>query len=379
MLENIKRFLLPSSPTIIPQWTQHITELKLRKEELKRRFLNFYGYDSKALRILKHICSNVDIEYLDTLKNDYERYLYYFTTFNNRNENIFNPTSHGKQYHHTFYTRTFFNTLEYLIPTGDNDYIKILPFDKDWEEWSKLKPVVLWYNDSNEFSLDILNDQVKYRYDQPTWATIFIDSCTLGMMYYSYIKKAPYMDDEKTIHNFLHRYIFSKFFDDLEDIWLLNQFKFLINNINNNQSIQEFSNLYIYQGGRQKEANTRLYNKILEIKSGNIRPANILSSPLLFTGSILNKINYGFIYLDTEHLKQYEFTRILKDLPYLEIILKLYNFRPDSSYYKELSRELRVQLYRYKINKPWSTLTDTIIKSTIEEKIEELYELVQIK
>ena len=379
MLEDMKRFLLPTNPIIIPQWNQHINELKLRKEELKRRFLNFYGADSKALRILKHICANVDIEYLDTLTNDYDRYLYYFVTFNNRNENVFNPTIYGKQYHHTFYKRTFFNTLEYLIPTGDNDYIKILPFDSTWDEWSKLKPVVLWYNDSNEFSLDILNDQVKYRFDQPLWATIFIDCCMLGMMYYAYLKKAPYIDDEKTIHNFLHKHVFSKFFDDLEDIWLFNQFKLVVNSVTEEQKIEEFNHLYVYQGGRQKEANTRLHNRLVEVKNGNVKPGGILSSHLLFTGSILNKINYGFEYLDTEHLRQYEFTRILKDIPYLEMILKLYSFRPDHSSYQELTRTLRVMLHRYKINRPWNNLTDTIIKTEIEERIENLYSLVQLK
>ena len=160
----------------------------------------------------------------------------------------------------------------------------------------------------------------------------------------------------------------------MEDIYLLNRIKNLVNNIDEETN---YDYTFRYIGAREKEANIRLINKIADIKNGNVRPNQLLSSPLLNSGSILNKITYSFDNLDTEHLQQYEYTRILRDLPYLDLILDLYGFRPDSSYYRNITQELRIYLRRYLMNKVWSSVADKYVRVTIEDKLNSLYEKVQ--
>lgn len=375
MLENIKKYLLPVTPTIVPQWNQHLEELTIRRKEVKRRFLNFYGADSRALRTLKHVAGSIDLDYLKYCKNDYDAYSNYFRFFGNVADYIFNPTKFGKAYRKLFYHKTHFATTEFIIPNSDIDHIKTLPIGHDWSIWSKVKPVTLWYHDSTEHSLDLLNDQVKFRYEQPNYSVTFIDSIALGMMYWKYLN-TPILTEEKTLHNFLHKYVFSKLFEDLEDIYLINRIKNIINGLEDN--ITNSDVLYGYSGGRELEANKRLAMKITDIKNGNLRPNNLLSSPLLTNNtSILGKLSYSFEYLDIEHLKQYEYCRILRDLPYLDMIIKLHEFRNDSSYYQQLTQELRIYLKRYITNKVWSSIADSTIRYRIETTILDLHERIQ--
>lgn len=377
MLDNLKRYLLPVTPTIIPQWNQHINELKIRREEIKRRYLNNYGSDSRALRTLKHLIGSIDIDYLSSQRNDFDAYTNYFSLFGNVADYIFNPTKFGKAYRKMFYHKTIFSTTEFLIPVNDVDHIKYLPLGRPWDEWKYVKPVTLWYHDSHEHTLDLLKNQVHFKFDQPNYSLTFINSTALAMMWWKY-SNTHLPDEEQTLHNFLHKYVFSKLFEDLEDIWLLNRIKTIVEHCNDIDGTAESdTNLYGYAGGRQKEANNRLMLKIIDIKNGNLRPNNLLSSELLLSGSILNKINYAFEYLDTEHLKQYDYTRILRDLPYLELILKLHEYRPDSSFYLNLTQELRIYLKRYLSSKPWSSVADSYVRTIIEEKINNLHDRVK--
>lgn len=377
MLDQLKRYLLPVTPTIIPQWNQHINELRIRREEIKRRYLNNYGGDSRALRMLKHLAGSIDLDYLNNQKNDFEAYVNYFSVFGNVADYIFNPTKFGKAYRKMFYHKTIFSTTEFLIPVNDVDHIKYLPLGESWDTWKHLKPITLWYHDSHEHTLDLLKNQVHFKFDQPNYSLTFIDSTMLAMMWWKY-SNTHIPEEEQTLHNFLHKYVFSKLFEDLEDIWLLNRIKNIVDSCEEDDgTTKSDTNLYGYAGGRQKEANNRLKLKIIDIKNGNLRPNNLLSSELLLSGSILNKINYAFEHLDTEHLKQYDYTRILRDLPYLELILKLHEYRPDSSYYLNLTQELRIYLKRYLSSKPWSSVADSYVRTILEDKINELYDRVK--
>ena len=146
MLDKLQKYLLPSSPIIVPQWYQHIEELNTRKKEVKRRFDNFYGADSRALRLLKHVAGSIDLDYLKYCKNDFEAYRNYFSFFHTTADYIFNPTKFGKAYRKLFYHKNLYATTEFIVPTNDVDHIKILPLGRDWEYWKSLKPVTLWYH-----------------------------------------------------------------------------------------------------------------------------------------------------------------------------------------------------------------------------------------
>ena len=81
MLDKLQKYLLPSSPVIVPQWYQHLEELNVRKKEVIRRFNNFYGADSRSLRLLKHVAGSIDLDYLKYSRNDFEAYRNYFSIF----------------------------------------------------------------------------------------------------------------------------------------------------------------------------------------------------------------------------------------------------------------------------------------------------------
>lgn len=381
MLDQLTRYLYPVTPYIIPQWESYIKDLQYQKNELKRRFLLNHGADTRAMRLLADMIGRLDFDYLSKQRNDIERFMYYFDIVGKQWDEIFRPGRTGRAYRHVFYRKQLFASNEYICSTEDIDYLKLLPLDRPWEEWKKVQPVHIWYHDSNEYTLNLLDDTVGFKYVIPNYAIIFIDSISLAFKYYKYSVSDIPEEEEKTRHNFLHRHVFSFLFEDLQNIWLFNQILGCAEIINGelDDSIikktysPESDRQYGYKSARYELSMQRLIEKFQLIKDGNLYPSHLLSSNLLTTGSILEKINYGFTYLDPTHIKQYEYTRILRDLPFLKLIYMLYKWRIDSVQYNSIRLSMEKLLRRYLQSKPWSTIADPVMRTVIEEEIKKMY------
>lgn len=376
MLQELATHFREATPRIIPKWSQYLESLDFQKDQLKRRFLNVYGAESRAMRILRQMLIPVDtdIEYLKNQSNDFARYLNWFTKLEGTVTDIFDPVQGGRAYRKTFYKRGLFSTNEYLCPVDDVDHISILPFDKSWEEWEKVKPVTIWYHDTDEYSLNIVQGNVITKYTQPTYSVVFIDTISLLFKYYKYMTCDITGEHEKTPHNFLWKHVFSSFFDDLQNIWVLNRILYCASIIDNEENskiiLQQFppsDKQYGYIGGRYLESMESLFEVFQDVKDGNLRVNNLLSSKLLPSGSILDRIHYSWKYLDVPHLQQYRHMRIIRDMPILDIILKMYAWRPDTEMYRTLRRDMLVHLRRYKSNRFWAKIADAAVRAKIED------------
>lgn len=385
MLDNLKSHFRHATPKIIPQWTQYLNSLQIQKEQLRTRFLNNYGGEPRGFRILKQIVDYVDVEYLDKQRNDFDRYINYFLSVRNNAERLFQPVESGRVYRKMFYKKGLFATNEYFCPVDDVDHLSTLPMDKSWEEWEKVQPVHLWYHDTQEYSLNILTGQVAFTYTNPTYALIFVDTLALMFKYYKYISSPTTGEEEKTLHNFIQNHVFKFFFDDLQNTWLLNQILLCCDIADTSRSIKEITSdiqksnrQYGYIGGRHHEAVEDLINALDDVRDGNVRVNSLLSAKLLPSGSLIDRIHYSFKYLDIAHMQQYKYIRILRDLPLLDLIIKMHLWRPDTETYKSLARNLRFELRRLQTNKPWSRINDSAIREHIQTWLDSTLEKVSI-
>lgn len=378
MLTDLRSHFKDFTPKIIPQWSQYLYSLRLQKRQLSTRFLNQYGYEPRGFRILKQILDSLDVEHLVKQPNDFARYFNGLLPARLNANRLLQPVEYGRAYRKVFYKKGLFATNEYLCPVDDVDHIKILPFDRPWEEWEKVKPVHLWYHDSNEYSLNLLTGSVVFKYQNPTYAIVFVDVISLLFKYYKYLI-TPMVGEEKTLHSFIHKHVYNSFFDDLQNTWILNQILICSNIVDSKSEmdvittdLQPSDRQFGYIGGRYTEAMEHLTKAFMDVRLGKIRVNSLLCSELLPSGSIIDRIEYSLKYLDVAHRNQLRYIRILRDMPIIDLIIQMYSWRSDVELYKSLRRELRYIVRRYINSKPWSKIYDSAIRTHIKDWLIEL-------
>ena len=382
MLELLGKYLYKASPMLIPVWDQYLDDLTILRNELHRRYMLNYGADSRCLRILSMMAGETDINYLVKQKNDYDRYINYFFPSQQIWNDVFRPTKNGRAYKKVFYKKGIYAPNEYLCPCDDVDHLKILPMNKPWEYWKHVKPVHIWYHDSNEYTLNMLENKIAFKHSIPTYSVVFIDSISLAFKYYKYITSDIPEEGEKSLHNFVHRHVLSLLFQDLQDVWITNQVLNSIEMVKDPENEELMENIvnekvdirYGFRGTRFKEAIDRLTSRIYLIKQGNNRPQNFLSSKIYPSGSIIDKINYSLIYLDMPHLRQYEYVSFLRDWKYFTILYELNKLNLSNPMYRNLCQELRIYVRRYKNSRFWNAIYDSSLRSKIDDYMNYLSE-----
>ena len=380
MLEELYMHFHEANPRVLPKWEQHIQTLQLQKNILTNRFLNIYSPESRGFRCLRQVLDQIDsaeIEYIFKQGNDFSRYINCFLPLQRNSNRLFQPVESGRAYRHTFISRGVYSTNEYICAVDDVDNLSTLPLDKNWEEWNKVQPVHLWYHDSQEYSLNLLQTKVKYTYTNPTYAIIFIDVIALLFKYYKYMTLDIPNETEKSIHNFIQNHVYRFFFTDLQDIWLFNQLLICTNLTDSTENISSIldevtlqNKQYGYLGGRHITAMENLMLALNDVRNGNLRVNSLLSSKLLSTGSLLDRINKSFKYLDVAHIQQLQYMTILRDIPMIDLILQMHRWRIDTEAYRSLARELRWKLRRLMNNRPWSKIYDPVIKNHLKSWLE---------
>lgn len=380
MLTTLQSHFRQTTPKTIPKWSQYLESLQLQKSQLQTRFLNSYGTESRGFRILKQIIDQLDTDmiiYLEKQPDDFARYLNGFMPMQRNSIRLFQPTESGRAYRNVFYDKGIFATNEYFCPVDDVDHLFTLPFTKSWEEWDKVQPVHLWYHDSPEYSLNLIKAKVHFKYQNPSYAIIFVDVIALLFKYYKYMTTRIIGEEEKSLHNFIHNHVFKFFFSDLQNIWILNQILLCSNVVDLTQDIDaittqiQLSNRqYGYIGGRHTEAIESLLRAFDEVRDGKVRVNSLLSFDLLPTGSVIDRIHYAFNYLDVAHVQQYKYMRILRDMPIIDLLIQMHGWRADTETYKSLTKALRVVLQRLQVNKPWSKIYDSSIRMHIKDWID---------
>lgn len=159
---------------------------------IRERFKRLYkseGYESHAVRLLRYIINNADFDLLERQGNNFDRYMYHLRFIKASLDNIFDRISRGRGYRNIFF-KSERKTEEFILPVEDLNTLVHLPLDtEDWETWKKVRPVRLWDHNSDEFTVNLLNDRFTFtRGLEPTNAIILIDVVALILKYFIWKK-----------------------------------------------------------------------------------------------------------------------------------------------------------------------------------------------
>lgn len=378
MLEMLEQFIEPYSPRLIPAWNQYVQYIETYTQPIMKRFMLATDASTKGIAMLRYILSCADWNYLLKPGSDFNKYIYHVRFVKDDLENTFDHTTNGFRYFNCFTGTQLGKVQEFIIPVEDVTSASTLPFDKGWSYWKDIRPVRYLSHDSQEFTINIEKDVVRFYKEKPSYAIISIDVVALIFKYMKYLMEAP--DDPeyegKDQRRFLHKYVLSGFMRDLTDIFLIQQMN-TVASVGSIEELREFTQqnvssdqMYGFVGHRYHEASTVFYREIENIKSGQLRPRSLLSSPLLTRRVALNERAFMIDEnLDVPRLRQYQFYRFLRDKDMFNLILKLYKFRADDPLCERLERHVKPKIYKLMRDKIWLYMKDSTIRSKIEQDL----------
>ena len=381
MIEFILPYVQDKDARAIPSYQTYLKEQKNYILDRYRRFQHQLGYASPGINLLRYILQFIDLDYLNNQSNNYDRYTYHIRFIYKDIIEIFDKSKRGDSY-----TNLFFNqTNEYLLPVSDINAIINLPlYTNDWNTWKLVKPLRVWCTDSDEFTINILNDKVIYNGEQPSYAIELLDPVALIFKYYIWLTNQKQFEpnqelvDETPALYFLHKYVMCDSVWDLGDNWLLRQLNHVLRFDNLTDFYQNLNSTpanrqYGWISLRFVRAMNEIWNLTHDIKR-NIRPEAFFSSKLLFSGSINNRIGEVSNDLTLPHLLQYEWMTFIRDKDLMKLFIKVWSFRKDLPSVKSMGINLRRDLRRMLLRRPWAQCVDPKFKLNMENEMRAMVE-----
>ena len=373
----------------LPPYQTFLKSQKVFVTEQYNRFFKAFGYESQGISLLRYILQFVDMDYLDTQLNNYDRYRYHLRYIRKDLIETFDQVYTGHAKTDLFFTSKHFSTAEYLLPVEDLNAIINLPLDHDdWDTWSKVQPLRLWAYDSNEYSINIINDRVHFHEMEPSYAIELLDVIALVFKYYFWFKQQRLREEAIEIavaapqQFFLHKYVLCNWCYDLTDAWLMNMFTLLMNtpaeevdttfnycNLTSNQRYGWIAMTSAPAFGYVKD--------LLVDASRNMRPEVIFDSKLLLqgpNGSINDRIRALNAELSLPRLQQYDWLKWLRDKSLYNFYCKVWEARYDLPTTRTYFRKWRRSFRRTLNHKPWNICDNVVLKSQIEDEMTQFFE-----
>lgn len=348
-----------------------------------RRLLGAQGHESPGIKLLRYILQFVDINYLDTQSNNYDRYSYHLRYIRRDLMNIFDRVQRGGGYHNLFLAPNRFITEEYLLPVEDTNAISNLPLaSNSWEDWRLVKPLRFWASDSKEYTINLMNDSVHYTGMPPGYCVELLDVIALVFKYYFWLKQQRMNETAEELallapqQLFLHKYVFCDWCWDLTDAWLMNIFADLLNSTEDDFDYRSLctDDQWGWIAITSKNAFRYLQRLFIESTSRNMRPEVIFDSRILMQGTIYDRMTAISTTLELPPLQQYDWLRWLRDKSLYRLYCGIWRLRFDLPTARSHFVNWRRDFKRTLNHRPWNYCNNILLKNSIEEEMTQFYE-----
>ena len=296
MLQYIKTTLTYGNKKYLPDWNRYIDSLLALARPIQYSHFNSYGSSTKGNNLLSMILAMLDLPYIDRHKDDTYLYSNYVRFIENDLDAIFSKFSTGRTYFNMFITKNSLNTQEYLLPVNHGDYIRILPFNSHFNDWTKLRALRLIDHNSNEYTVSLVTDTITFKYNPPTYAVFTIDPIILVFQYKHFLYDLTLLPENRNTLYFIHKYVINPIFTDLIDIWLLRKINTIFS-LQTDIQYGDFSNIlekYDISKGNispgYKAAAQDIFFEKIKLIHGSTKPNDFLFSKTLSYGSINDRI-----------------------------------------------------------------------------------------
>ena len=390
LLELLQPYMVEKEPRAIPKYHTYLGQQNVHLNKYYQRFYLQHGSMSPAVNILRYILQYPDYEYLDAQTNNYDRYLNHLKGLHDSIISIFDRSQREGSYRKMFYHNG--TTEEFILPVSDVNTIVYLPLGSNqWKDWWHVRPVRIWYNDSMEYTTNILNDSLRYTSDIPKVSHIMIDVHALLLKYYTWrntkMMTEPNLElvlaDPKTY--FVHKYVMCPCIWDMANSWLLNIASTIID-IDSVDELKVFLMAiskscdirYGYIPGNISVGMESLWRVMKETQKSNLRPEALLSTKFFFNGSLIDRYNLSVGRLALPQIRRYHYHDFIRDKKLFELIVKIFKYRYELPTTQSLLRTVGRRYVRYLLTKPWNNCKRTDLQLRVRQEMYELGDLLEV-
>lgn len=380
MLSSIIPYLGSGTPRAIPAYQTFLKSESKVLSDARTKLMMGIGYETLGNKLLRYVLQFIDMPYLLTQANNYERYSYHLKYIRRDIEDTFERIKRGKAYTNHFFNNTL--TDEYILPVEDLNTLVNLPLDSmSWRDWRYVRPLRLWYHDSDELTYNVLNDRISFAKQIPHTAIFLLDVIALVFKYFIwYTSKRKSEDDlEAALYIpqqfFIHKYVISDLVFDLGNIWLLHMFDKLSYCSSRTSVELEFteSNLTVSsQWGRVVgNVNRGMVSlwELIDSTKDNLQPNAFFQSKTLFNGSIVDRAILTDRQLSLPITRNYDWYRFLRDKDIISTIAYIWSRRTGLSDSKKGLFALRRILRTYKRHRIWEECFTPDLKNQVKSDV----------
>lgn len=380
MLESFLPYMRVLDIRAIPPYQLFLKE---QSKIIRERYIRIYkslGHETRGVSLLRYILQFMDMDYMKRQANNYDRYLYHVRFIKKSLEETFDRVRRGAGYSNMFFNKSDFSTSEYIVPAEDINTITNLPLETNgWASWRKVRPLRLIAHDSNEYTINFLNDRFTYSDLPPSYAVLMLDVVALVFKYWSWYhtqranEEAQDLAQDAPHQLFLHKYVLCDLIWDNADVWLLNTLANIQSAIADGSydpaMIQHESLQTEQQYGRIHLGATAGFEYLVKLFQGmsqTYRPEGILNTRVLFSGTISNRINELLNRWDMPILEQYDYLRWLRDRQLIAFFINSFKAKKDYPPTKRLLYYFTKDFRRLLGKHPWRYCVNIALKYEIE-------------
>lgn len=373
MLNQILKWLTPTTPTTIQRWDKFISILSLNANRYRSRYSTFQYLSNDCTRFFERILTNIPIDkFLTEYHDDYSKFTNISDSLLKTLSSHFDPIVNLKNSCNTFVSSTSKIVPEYYLNVACSRPFTYLPMDQPWKNWEGLKAVRLLYHDSRELCTDLLGMQIVFKKHQPTYLLASIDLPALIMQYIKFMEYNKEIGSDADYRMFIRYHIIEPWHDDLIKIWLFNVFQDIV--YGDFKLFKLFNSHNIINRGKLKAAKSNVTIQTAMIGDHRIPLNKFLSAKWLGRISILEWLDILDNVIVIPEFGQYTYLKFLLEFPYIKLILKLCLIA-NTNESMRIARELRYKLRLYDRTNVSMKIINSNHRAIVTKELKELLEL----
>ena len=352
ILDRLVTFIKHYPPRVMQQWKSFSKDISLRQDILKLRYINTELGEYPFVLLIEQILQNCEehIVNLINIKDGFSRCVYLMEPKVNffieqRLDNIRNQP---------FFRRTFMlngidnnkSPIEIVIPVMEKDPLMNLPLmNFELSEWEKVKPIRIWYYNSNELvSNFVVDPRVKFRKEVASFGIITVDMISLILKYVNYIENNIYYPG--ILRTFLKEEVFIHFHEDVIEIFMINLIIRLLECKDEKELIKisdEYKSNSLNLGGMYNYFYD-LFHELQQMKEGKISSLQLLYSNLLMNRSIMDRVSDNLNHTRLRNLRQYYHNQLLIDLIDMKLLLLFIKYSSNKPFVNSIKTQFENKL-----------------------------------
>lgn len=381
MLDYLYQYLNPGSSRILPLWQRHVINIDGMITNFRRKFKQMpLGY-SGCTDFFRYILLNLDTKYLLSDTPMIDKYTQYIIPQADVFRSSYDPVFGNKQLE----LSSSKISQEFTLNVDWKNEATILPLQANWDVWENIKPTRILSNNTFELCHNLINSQLNYTKQAPTYIVLSLNFSSLIIKYIKYIEFCKITGFHLDVNNFIRDHVMMTWFDDLLQCWLMRLINKALESNWNGTELTKRSltiNSQLISEGPLLQMIESL-NKEIKRTGDDITTVETFLNMRWFN-NVLSINDTGFIsYMDLikdrinkqslPNLKQYNYLKFMRDIDIVKAIAMIDRY----SYINGGTSRLALAIYRTLERYNWSNMFANIQSSALKAQLN--YDLFSLK